>query len=251
MTRETLVLVARKEAADAADQHAARLRDRAVADSVHTATYNTEPAHELPELLDTTGSDRTYVVPYRFAHTQETTVDVPRALTRLSGDVRYCRPIGESPVVTDAVRSLAPDRQRPTALLLVALGNSRDSHCSDAAEFHATRLREEFAEVKTAYLLQSPTVECARYTIERDQVVVCPLFVADCEATAHEIPEKLDLDRSGVEYTDPLGTAPAVTDAIETTVEQERSLAVSGVNSVGTDLVERAQPVATDGLGLR
>ncbi|WP_430505303.1 CbiX/SirB N-terminal domain-containing protein [Haloparvum sp. PAK95] len=256
MTRETLILVGREATSAVLERHAARLRERDVVDAVTTATYGAEPAFDLAETFRDHEADRTYVVPMCFAHTYETTEDVPRALSSLSGEVRYCDPVGESPAVTELLRERAAetgdddaDEADTDALLLVALGNSGDDYGRDTAEYHAERLRSDFEEVRTAYLLQSPAVECARYTLDHDSAVVVPLFVAECEATRTGIPEKLELDRGGFEYADPFGAGPQLTEAIHAEVERERVLADGDSETAGTDLVADARPVATDGRG--
>jgi sirohydrochlorin ferrochelatase len=249
MTRETLVLVGREAVAPVLNRHADRLRARSVVDAVTTATYGAEPTPALREQLRPVPGERSYVVPMCFAHTRATLTDVPRALGRLPGDVRYCDPIGESPIVTDAIRTKARATGNADALLLVALGNSAGDHGRETATFHAERLRDEFAEVRTAYLLQDPAVECARYLVDGDHAAVCPLFVGECEATTRRIPEGLELERGGFDYADPFGDDDAVTEAIRATVERERVLAESGTRSPGADLVADAAPVATDGRG--
>lgn len=259
MSRETLILVGREATSAVLERHAARLRERDVVDAVATATYGAEPAFDLAETFRDHEADRTYVVPMCFAHTYETTEDVPRALSELPGQVRYCDPVGESPVVTELLRERAAPAHRnnadgaddaePEALLLVALGNSGEDYGRETAEYHAERLRPDFAEVRTAYLLQSPAVECARYTLDHDSAVVVPLFVAECEATRTGIPAKLELDRGGFEYADPFGSGARLTEAIHAEVERERVLADGDSETPGTDLVADAQPVATDGRG--
>lgn len=257
MPRETLILVGREATSAVLERHAARLRERDVVDAVTTATYGAEPAFDLAETFRDHQADRTYVVPMCFAHTYETTEDVPRALSALSGEVRYCDPVGESPAVTELLRERATETGDSTAgsagdvdaLLLVALGNSSEDYGRDTAEYHADRLRSDFAEVRTAYLLQSPALECARYTLNHDSAVVVPLFVAECEATRTGIPEKLELDRGGFEYAAPFGTGPQLTEAIHAEVERERVLADGDSETAGTDLVADARPVATDGRG--
>lgn len=255
MTRETLILVGREATSAVLERHAARLRGRDVVDEVTTATYGTEPAFDLAETFRDHEADRTYVVPTCFAHTYETTEDVPRALSKLSGDVRYCDPVGESPAVTGILRDRAGEAHEggaggdADALLLVALGNSGEDYGREAAEYHAERLRSDFEEVRTAYLLQSPAVECARYALDHDSAVVVPLFVAECEATRRGIPEKLELDRGGFEYAEPFGSGSQLTEAIHAEVERERALADRDGETAGTDLVADARPVATDGRG--
>jgi sirohydrochlorin ferrochelatase len=247
MSRETVVLVGRSEVRSVAERHADRLRNAGIADAVTTATYETEPEAELREPLSAVTGDRTYAVPLCFAHTHETLKGVPRALARLSGDVRYCDPIGKSPAVTDAIRDRARAASDADSLLLVAFGNSRDDHARTSASFHAARLRDEFDEVRAAFLLQSPAVECARYTLRADRAVACPLFVADCEATRDRIPERLELGRGGIDYAEPFGADDAVTDAIAVAVERARANAE--VSAPSPDLVADAEPVATDGSG--
>lgn len=247
MSRETLVLVGRNAVRSVAERHADRLRNTHIADTVVTATYGTEPYPELEATLSEVRGERAYVVPLCFAHTLETLKDVPRALSRLSGEVRYCEPIGTRQAVTDAIRNRAREASDADALVLVALGNSRDDHARTATTFHAARLRAEFDEVRTAYLLQSPAVECARYTLEADHAVACPLFVADCEATRTQIPEHLELDRGGIDYADPFGADDVVTDAIAAAVERARETPPAA--APGPDLVADADPVATDGSG--
>jgi len=247
MTRETLILVGRAATETVAERHAERLREDGPVDAVRTATYESEPALELSPADD--GADRTYVVPLCFAHTYETLKDVPRALSRLEGDVRYCDPVGGNPAVTAALRERARAASDAEALLLVGLGNSGTDHGREAADYHADRLRRAFDEVRTAYLLQSPAVECARYAIGADRAVVCPLFVADCDATERRIPEQLELDRGGLDYAAPLGDAPAVTEAIRAEVERERVLAESGASGAVPEGETAPRPVATDGRG--
>lgn len=247
MPRETLLLVGRSEVRPVAERHADRLRDAGVVDTVATATYEVEPETELRETLSEVRGDRVYAVPMCFAHTHETLKDVPRALNRLSAEVRYCEPIGKRRAVTEAIRNRAEAASDADALVLVALGNSRDDHARTAAASHAARLRAEFDEVRTAYLLQSPAVECARYTLDADRAVACPLFVGDCEATRDRIPEQLELHRGGIDYAEPFGADDVVTDAIAAAVERARETPAAA--TPGPDLVADAEPVATDGSG--
>lgn len=247
MPRETVVLVGRNEVQSVAEQHADRLRNANIVDTVTTATYELEPESELRETLSDVRGDQIYAVPICFAHTHETLKDIPRALKRLSGEVQYCDPIGKHQTVTEAIRSRAVAASDADALILVALGNSRDSYARTAAKSHAARLRAGFDEVRTTYLLQSPAVECARYTLEADHAVACPLFVSECEATRDRIPEQLELHRGGIDYAEPFGAHDAVTDAISVAVERAR--ANSEPSTPSPDIVANADPVATDGRG--
>ncbi|MFC7197564.1 hypothetical protein ACFQL4_27900 [Halosimplex aquaticum] len=74
--------------------HVDRLRRRSVVDAVEVATYDREPVRELRAQFERVAADTVYAVPMCAAHTHETTDRVPRALSYLPGDVRYCEPIG-------------------------------------------------------------------------------------------------------------------------------------------------------------
>lgn len=258
MTTDALLLIGRETTGTraVAETHAERLRARADVDSVHVATYEDEPARELRADLSAIDAERTFAVPLCVAHTHETTRAVPSALSFVPGEVHYCEPVGRSPAITEVLRERAtaqvPAREE-ASLVLVGFGSSSKPYSRQAVEYHATRLREgsDYGEVTTCYLLQSPAVECARYSVSGERAVAVPLFVAESVATGEEIPEKLELDRGGLAYADPLGTHERVTDAIEAELEKQRALATGGRAS-GTfeaTLTTTRRPVATDGEG--
>lgn len=239
--------------------HARRLRERGVADSVVTATYAEEPRWELRERLRSLDGV-VYAVPVCFAHTHETTEAIPGALRAVPGEVRYCEPVGGSPAVTAAIRRRAADAADAAgsaggaagrSLLLVGLGSSSLPHQRRITERQATRLRAtgEYAEVRTCYLLQSPAVECARYTLDRDGAVAVPLFFSRSRATERDVPEKLELQRGGIDYADPLGDAPGITDAIHVGIERQRVFGRADRTSVGDRLLDAAIPTLADGGG--
>ncbi|MFO7926158.1 MAG: CbiX/SirB N-terminal domain-containing protein [Halobacteriota archaeon] len=242
---DTLLLVGRRHTERAAKRHAARLRRRGVADRVIAATYENEPA-ELVEKGPIRGSgvgagDDTYVVPMAPAPDHDTTRAIPGALS----GAHHCEPVGTSPAVVRGLADRAEAVIEPgdgASLALVAFGETAGSKSYATTEQQATRLRETtaYGEVTTAYLVQNPAVECLRYNLSGDRAVVVPFFIADCEESERAIPEKLELDRGGLEYTDPLGTHEAVTDAIEAEFAKARALG-SGTAAV--------RPVATDGRG--
>ncbi|WP_137286006.1 CbiX/SirB N-terminal domain-containing protein [Halorussus salinisoli] len=257
MTEEALVLVGTDtpDARDVLRTHANRLRDRPVADSVHTAFYGPEPIRDLREMFESVAADVTYVIPMRAAHTHETTDDVPAALSYVSGDVRYCEPVGRSSATTGVLveRAAARVPSGPDAtLVVVAFGSSSLPYQRQTAEYHAARIREQtdYGEVRTAYLVQNPAVECARYNVSNDRAVAVPLFAYRTEATDEGIPAKLELDRGGVEYADPLGAHPRITRAIRAEVEKQRVLATDDAPaSFEASLAQARRPVATDGHG--
>lgn len=258
MTDDTLLLIGREtpHARDAFETHAQRLRSRDVVDSVRVALYEHEPARELSDLFAEITADTVYALPMFVAHVHDTTSAIPGALSYLSGDVRYCEPIGRSSAITSVLAEQASDcvpASDDTSLLLVGFGSSSAPYQRQTAEYHAARLREwtDYGEVVTCYLLQNPAVECARYNVSNDRVVAVPLFVARNPATEEEIPAKLELDRGGIAYADTLGTRPGLTDAIHAEVETQRVFASARASppSFEASLAADARALATDGRG--
>lgn len=261
MTTESILLVGReaRNGGEVLGAHADRLRRRGVVDAVEVATYEHEPVRELRAQFEGIGADMVYAVPMCAAHTHETTDRVPRALSYLLGNVRYCEPIGGSPAVTEVLAAqgatLAPAAD-DVSLVLVGFGSSSKPHHRRTADYHAERLRErtDYGEVVTCYLLQNPAVECVRYNVANDSAVAVPLFVTRSEATEERVPAELELTRGGIEYADPLGTHPRVTDAVEAEVERQRTLAPDDTEqpaSVAAGSAEPPRPLATDGDGRR
>lgn len=257
MTADALLLVGRETsgAREVYETHAERLRDREAAGSVHVATYERDP-REMRDDLAAVSAGRVYAVPMCLAHTHETTQTLPGAFSSLDGEVQYCEPVGRSPSLTGAILDRAGERASPgpsTTLVLVGFGNTTGTYQRRVTEYHAARARDRsgYGDVVCCYLTQNPAVECARYNVSTESAVVVPLFVAPGAATDERIPAKLELDRGGLAYADPLGIHPGVTDAIEDRLETRRVLADStpGPASFEASLTETARPLATDGDG--
>jgi len=257
MTSEALLLIGRDtpRARDLFETHADRLDRRGIVEEVHAATYGSEPVRELRERLEGVTADRVYAVPMCIAHTHDTTGDLPAALSYVPGEVRYCEPIGRSPAVTDALVRRASDLVPPggdVSLVVVGFGSSSKPFHRQAAEYHAARIGEQssYGEVVTCYLLQNPAVECARYNVSNDRAVAVPLFLARSEATEERIPAKLELERGGIEYADPLGTDPRITDAVAAEVAKQRALyGDAAPASFEAELARNRVPLAADGEG--
>lgn len=259
MTTETLLLIGRDagNTRDVLGVHADRLARCASVDDVEVGVYESEPVPELRDRLRSIAADRVYAVPLSTAHTHDTIDRVPRALSYVPGEVRYCEPLGRSPAVTEVIHERAADA-RPAAgdvsLVLVGFGSSSKPYHRQTVDYHASRLRErtDYGEVVTCYLIQNPTVECVRYNVSKRHTVAVPLFVSRTEATERRIPEKLELSRGGVEYTAPLGSHPRITDAIRGEVEKRRALAsddAPGSTALAGQVPSTRPPVATDGEG--
>ncbi|PSP93182.1 cobalamin biosynthesis protein CbiX [Halobacteriales archaeon QS_4_62_28] len=258
MQRDTLLIVGRGtgRARASFETHAERLRNRSVAGTIETATYEHEPGRELRDTLAGIDTEQTYVVPMCLAHSRTTIDAIPSALDRIDGTVTYCEPIGRNPVMTRAILDRARSATADPAnagIALVGFGSSGTPYHQQAARYHAERIerQSDFADVTTCFLLQNPTVECVRYTVDAERTVAVPLFFAPSSATETEIPQKLELSRGGIDYATPLSTHEHVTDAIEVEVEKQRAIetTATGPHSFEATLTGQRRALATDGEG--
>ncbi|MFB6223382.1 MAG: CbiX/SirB N-terminal domain-containing protein [Haloarcula sp.] len=256
MPHDTLLLIGRDTSRAAPyETHAHRLRERGVATDVTVLTYDHEPQRELRDDLVAVDADRVFALPLTVAHDHTTVTDVPAALDNIDAETHYCEPVGRSPLLTEALRDRAASavpENAETSVALVAFGSSGKPYQRQVTEYHAERLRERsaFGEVEPCYLLQNPAVECVRYNLTRNRAVAVPLFLAPSDATAEQIPTKLDLDRGGLSYTEPLDDHALVTEAIATAVETARTMAdANAPQTFEAALAATSQPMATDGEG--
>jgi sirohydrochlorin ferrochelatase len=155
--------------------------------------------------------------------------------------------------VTERATELVPAGP-DTTLVLIGQGSSSQPYNRQMTEYHASRIAAEtdYAAVEPSYLLQNPAVECVRYAVETERSVAVPLFLTANETTDRRVPAKLELDRGGVAYADPLGEHSLVTDAIEGEITRQRALANAEdarPTSFEDALVSGAKTVATDGEG--
>lgn len=260
MTDDAIVLIGRTDTRDVIETHASRLSARGVADAVHVALCGREPGRDLRTALAGVTADTVYAVPMTVAHNRDTLGPVPAALAALPGEVRYCEPLGSSPVVSRVLAERAAEAVPPgpeVSLALVAFGDSSLPYQRRVTESHARVLRQsEYGEVTTCYLLQNPAVECVRYNVSGEHVVAVPLFLASCEETERAIPRRLELDRGGVAYAEVLGTHEALTDAVEGRVATRRAIGrefghgpEGAPQSFEDALTVSARRVAADGRG--
>ncbi|MBX0296230.1 CbiX/SirB N-terminal domain-containing protein [Haloarcula nitratireducens] len=260
MTTESILLIGRGTRATRAvlETHADRLAARTRVDSVEVAVYEHEPLRELRGTVEGLSADTVYAVPMCTAHTYDTVDEIPALLSYAAGTVRYCEPVGQSPAVTNVLAERGAELVSPgedASLVLVGFGSSSKPHNRQTVDHHAARLRERsaYGSVLTCYLLQNPAVECVRYNLTTPRAVAVPVFVAPSEITDDRIPAALELARGGLEYADPLGEHPRVTDAVHGEIEKRRALARD--DSASTEAVDARptrtpRPVSTDGEGL-
>lgn len=258
MVTESILLIGRdtRNARNVLGAHADRLSRRAAVDGVDIATYESEPVRELKAEFERIAADTVYAVPMCVAHSHDTINGIPAALSYVPGEVRYCEPVGQSPTVTEVIEEKGARQAAASddvSLILVGFGSSSKPYHRQTTDYHAARLREQsaYGEVLTCYLLQNPTVDCVRYNTTKKRSVAVPLFLTRTEATESRIPDELDLARGGIEYADPLGTHPRITDAVYAEVAKQRALAGDDVSAASFEarLTRTRRPVATDGEG--
>ncbi|QSX01113.1 CbiX/SirB N-terminal domain-containing protein [Haloterrigena alkaliphila] len=256
----TLIVIGREtgESNKTIETHVGRLRERDIANTVRAERFDEtqNPAIDGDGRTDD-NDEEVFVVPMSLVETNETRTTVPRVASAISDAACLCGPIGQNPAITDAIADRAAEQLEPgpdVSLVLVGLGSSSMPHERLTIEYHERRLRDQtgYGEVTSAYLVQDPAVECARYNATNDRIVVVPVFITPSTTTEEEIPAKLELDRDDVKYTDPLGTHPRVTDAIHSEVAKQHVLQIcvdgSGSPPVGP-LNESTGPAANEGMG--
>jgi sirohydrochlorin ferrochelatase len=253
MTAELILLIGRtmRNGHEILETHANRLSRRAAVDNVEIATHEGEPTHELKEKFEQISADKIYVVPMCLAHSHATVNSIPAALRYVSGNIHYCEPLGQSPAVTKVLKEKAENLtpvSDDASLILVGFGSSSMPYQRETIDYHAARLRKQsrYEEVSTCYLLQDPTVECVRYNLTKNKAVVVPVFLARSEATEHRIPDKLELRYGNIEYADPLGKHPRITDAIHAEIKKQRTLSADDVGSTASfeaQLNQKQRPI--------
>lgn len=249
---DALVLIGRETAGSAAvlETHARRLRDRGVADSVHTVQYDSNPGRSLREAVADLDAAQMYVVPTALDRSRLDASRIREAADRAS--IHVCEPVGRSPAVTDVLVERARERAdvpSETTVILAGLGRGCDDGTAPAAAYHAERMRESttFDQVLTCYLVQEPSPECVGLDAVNDEAVVVPLFLADCEATDDRLPDVVDADGLTVAHADPLGTHTRVTDGVAGEVARMRVIAEAA--DAGAVTADDSPTIAADGNG--
>lgn len=237
---------------DVLETHAARLRTRPSTGRVRIETYAQEPDEQFRKRLSTISADRVYAIPMWAEETYDTTTLLPSALHTIDGSVQRCELPGRSEVFTEALLARARREVEPgtdASLVLVGLGSDAGSGRQRTTEYHAARIRERglYDEVRTCYLMRNPAVECLRYNVTNERVVVVPMSLTRNDATDERIPTAIELDRGGLSYAAPVGDHELVTDALFAELERQRALAAS--DNVPNPQMPGQQAVVTDGKG--
>lgn len=100
-------------------------------------------------------------------------------------------------------------------LLILGHGSHLNPGSSAPIHTHADTLRSqgEFDEVRTAFWKEEPSFREVLRTVEGD-VYAVPFFMAEGYFVDQVIPRELRLPHDRVEYTEPVGTHPSMTDVI-------------------------------------
>ncbi|PSP56710.1 hypothetical protein BRC82_01120 [Halobacteriales archaeon QS_1_67_19] len=110
------------------------------------------------------------------------------------------------------------------ALVVAGHGSHRnpDSSSPVYSVVEAVRERGTFAEVRPAFWKEAPSIRNVLHTVDADGVIVVPLFVSEGYFVDRVLPrefalgeeDRADDDPPTVQYADPVGTHPAMTDVI-------------------------------------
>jgi sirohydrochlorin cobaltochelatase len=215
-------------------EHAERIRRTGEFDEVVECFWKEEPS--MRHVLDTVESDEVYVVPAFISEGYFTQQVVPRELglegaTTKKGDktVRYAGPLGTFEGMPDVVLERASDLMNGkqtsgrTALLLLGHGTDLNKNSGGVIYLNAGRIRERrvYDLVEVGFLDQEPEVGDVVESVEAENVVLIPVFIAEGWHTRETIPEDLGLTgevtaREGktIFYGAPVGTHPAMANLI-------------------------------------
>jgi len=214
-------------------EHAARIRERfgGEYDEVVECFWKEEPA--MRHVLDTVEAEDVCVVPAFISEGYFTQQVIPRELG-LAGPVtykdgktiRYAGPLGTFEGMADVILERAEDLLRdkeipPGRRALVLLGHGTDLNKSSGGVIYmnAERIEERglYDLVEVGFLDQDPRIAEVVESVEAENVVLIPVFIAEGWHTRETIPEDLGLTgevtRTGnktIFYGAPVGTHPSM-----------------------------------------
>jgi sirohydrochlorin cobaltochelatase len=215
-------------------QHADRIRRTGEFDEVVECFWKEEPS--MRHVLDTVESDEVYVVPAFISEGYFTQQVIPRELG-LDGSVtkkgckivRYAGPLGTFEgmpvVILERVGDLMRGREVKgrTALVLLGHGTDLNKNSGGVIYLNAGRIRERglYDLVEVGFLDQEPEIGGVVESIEAENIILIPVFIAEGWHTRETIPEDLGLsgevtvrgDRT-IFYGAPVGTHPSMADLI-------------------------------------
>jgi sirohydrochlorin cobaltochelatase len=215
-------------------EHACRIRETAEFDEVVECFWKEEPS--MRHVLDTIESEDVYVVPAFISEGYFTQQVIPRELG-LEGPVsrkdektvRYAGPLGAfegmPDVILERTEGLMRGREVSGRTALVLLGHGTDLNKSSGGVIYlnAWRIRERgiYDLVEVGFLDQDPEIGGVVDSVEAENVILIPLFIAEGWHTRETIPEDLGLvgevtlrDDKTIFYGAPVGTHPSMANLI-------------------------------------
>jgi sirohydrochlorin cobaltochelatase len=196
----------------AVQQHVADLVRRGLFATVRAAFWKQEP--HLHAVLRELPHSRVFVIPFMISEGYFANEIIPKELgltlsaapesrvrSTATGHLFYGRPVGTHPRMTEVLLARArnivaahpfPRAPRPgeTTLFIAGHGTERNAQSRDAIEAQAALLRaqEQYAEVRTAYMDQTPQIKGCLETAKTRHVVMVPFFISDGLHTTEDIP---------------------------------------------------------------
>ena len=208
---------------DAVLRHAERLRRRSLFAEVTAGFVKGTP--DLRAAVGVHRAQRLYLVPCFMADGYYTRRVIPDSLG-LAGPISvtpegqtlyYCAPIGTSPALAEIVRRRAVGVCRDagmlasdTTVLLIAHGSPTAIGSFDAIRTAEDRLRWSggFADVRTAFLEESPKVADALSELAGRDVVAVGILACEGVHAAHDIPRLIANFGGDVRYAGVIGSGP-------------------------------------------
>lgn len=225
-------------------EHAEHIRQTGDYDEVVECFWKEEPS--MRHTLDTVESDEVYIVPAFISEGYFTQQVIPREFG-LDGSVTkkgpktvyYAGPLGTFEKMADVILERTEDLMRDKevsgtrALVLLGHGTAMNKNSSGVIYLNAERIRKrgQYDRVVEAFLDQDPEVGEVVGSVEADNVILIPVFVADGWHTRETIPEDLELagevthreDRT-IFYGAPVGTHPSMANLIADRAQELESL---------------------------
>jgi sirohydrochlorin cobaltochelatase len=215
-------------------EHAARIRRTGEFDEVVECFWKEEPS--MRHVLDTVESEDVYIVPAFISEGYFTQQVIPREfglegpVTRKGEKiVHYAGPLGTFEGMADVILERTDDLMRGrevsgrTALVLLGHGTDLNKNSGGVIYMNAGRIRERgiYDRVEVGFLDQEPEIGVVVESVEVENAILIPVFIAEGWHTRETIPEDLGLtgevtvrDDKRIFYGAPVGTHPSMANLI-------------------------------------
>jgi sirohydrochlorin cobaltochelatase len=215
-------------------EHAQHIREAGGFDEVVECFWKEEPS--MRHVLDTVESDEVYVVPAFISEGYFTQQVIPRELglegpvsRKGSKTLRYAGPLGTFEGMPDVILERTRDLMRgkevsgSTALVLLGHGTDLNKSSGGVIYLNASRIWERgiYDLVEVGFLDQEPEIREVVASVEVENVILIPVFIAEGWHTRETIPEDLGLtgevtvrEDKTIYYGAPVGTHPSMASLI-------------------------------------